>query len=137
MMIRRFRGILFVLGCMGLSNAALAAGAPEPTDPFANLFSASVTIGGMGGEPQGVLANIPAGQTFILTQFCVGGNGGPGFNPALRGSSFGGIPSSSQGGCTSYSPGVLLKGEQSISCSLTMSSFEGIPCMITGYKRRG
>jgi hypothetical protein len=124
-----------VLACMALASAAFAGtSGPQPNDPFANLFSASATITGAASEV--VIMQIADGQNFVLTQYCRSG-AGPGFAPELHGSSFGVIPAGVlEGGCTTYVPGVLLRGGQSLSCSVAFPGGgpEGVSCMITGYK---
>jgi outer membrane receptor protein involved in Fe transport len=129
----RFRQVVFLTGSMALSNLALAATtASQLPDPLANIFSASATI--TSGSTEVALAEIPQGQSFILTQYCRSG-GGAGFGPELRGSAFGVIPSGvSEGGCTTYSPGILLRGGQSILCASAFPVFDSASCMITGYK---
>lgn len=127
-------GKFLLAASVALSNAALATTPPDPAaDLAASIFSAGATI--LAGSGQATLAQIPAGGALIVTQYCQSGGD---FGPLLTGSTFGVVPSGgqSQGNCTSYTPGVLLRGEQTVSCVSTFPGFGDTYCMITGYKVR-
>jgi hypothetical protein len=133
-MINRISGLMSLLLCLALPNIALAVPPDPVADLAAQIFSISVAI--TSGGSQADVAQIPEGQVFILTQYCRTSSG-PGFGPVLQGSTFGVIPSA--GGdqaCTTYTPGVLLRGAQTISCSTLFQVFEDAYCMITGYKQK-
>lgn len=94
------------------------------------VFSAGAMI--PAGGTAAVLAEIAGGRKFLLTQYCQTGGD---FGPQLVGSSFG-VVAKKYGNCTEYTPGVLLKGGQTLSC---VSPYEGVyedtACLITGYLR--
>jgi hypothetical protein len=99
------------------------------------IFSASAFVQSPGPEPgpaSAVVAEVPEGSTFLLTQYCT--PGGP-FGPApfLFGSKFGPVPFEPP--CTTFTPGILFEGGQVLNCYLEYALPEGSACMVTGYMR--
>jgi hypothetical protein len=133
-MIKTIRACVCLLVSAAMPSAAFAGTSPDAAAELAaSIFSAGGTI--LAGSGQATLLQIPAGGAVIVTQYCQSGGD---FGPLLQGSVFGVIPSggSQQGNCTSYTPGVLLRGEQTVSCVSTFPGFGDTYCMITGYKVR-
>ena len=73
------------------------------------VFSRSATI--PAGANAAVLYDIPRRRTLIVTQFCKNTV----FGPELSGSKLGRVPAEAET-CTTYVPGVLFKGGQTVSC---------------------
>ena len=97
------------------------------------VFSAAATI--TAPSASAFLAEIPEGKAYLVTQYCTSAA----FGPVLVGSSFGALVNDSDsGGCTAYTPGVLLQGGQTLSC---VSQFGppspdfDIQCLVTGFIR--
>ncbi len=92
------------------------------------LFSASATI--TVGQSSAVLTQVPEGKKLIVTQYCRGGFMG---GIDLVGSVLGRVPAEFSSACTTYIPGVLFTGGQSISCVFIFGpAFEDIACLING-----
>ncbi len=91
------------------------------------LFSASATI--TVGQSSAVLTEVPEGKKLIVTQYCNSGV----FGIDLVGSVLGRVPAEFSSACTTYIPGVLFTGGQSISCVFIFGpAFEDIACLING-----
>lgn len=95
--------------------------------PPEQLFSASATI--TTGQSSAVLTEVPEGTTLIVTQFCKSDVMGA----DLIGSVLGRVPSQQNSNCTTYIPGVVFDGAQSISCvSIFGPAFQDFACLING-----
>ena len=128
----RLLNYVLLLASLAAPSIAIATTPPDPAaDLAASIFSAGATI--LAGSVQATLMQIPPGGAVIVTQYCQSGGD---FGPQLQGSTFGVVPSggNGQGNCTSYTPGVLLRGEQTVSCISAFMGFGDTYCMITGYK---
>lgn len=73
------------------------------------VFSRSATI--PAGANAAVLYDVPRKRTLIVTQYCKS----TAFGPELSGSKLGRVPAGTET-CTTYVPGVLFKGGQTVSC---------------------
>ena len=94
------------------------------------LFSASATI--TAGQSSAVLTEVPEGKRLIVTQYCKTDF----FGPDLFGSVLGRVPAEQNSACTTYIPGVVFDGAQSISCvSIFGPAFQDIACLINGVIR--
>lgn len=94
-----------------------------------NLFSASATIAT--GRSSAVLTRVPGGMKLIVTQFCKSSF----FGPELVGSVLGRVPAEGSA-CTTYIPGVVFNGGESISCVSNFGPvFQDIACLINGVIR--
>lgn len=91
------------------------------------LFSASAII--PSGSSSALLAEVPEGKKLTVTQFCKNDF----FGPELVGSELGRVPAELNSACTTYVPGVLFKGGQSISCVFLFGpAFQDLVCLING-----
>jgi len=94
------------------------------------LFSASAII--PTGSSSVLLTEVPEGKSLTVTQFCKNG----GFGPDLIGSELGRVIAEFNTVCTTYVPGVLFKGGQSISCVSEFGPvFQDQVCLINGVIR--
>lgn len=98
-------------------------------DHGGKLFSASATV--PIGQVSVLLAEVPRGKNLLVTQYCRDF-----FFLDLVGSELGRVPSEQNSSCTTYEPGVLFKGGQSISC-ITRFADAGIEmaCLVNGVIR--
>ena len=93
------------------------------------LFSASATLSN--GQVSELLAEVPRGKDLVVTQYCKDF-----FVLDLVGSELGRVPSEQTSSCTTYNPGVLFKGGQSISCVTRFVDPEiEMSCLINGVIR--
>lgn len=93
------------------------------------LFSASATI--TAGQSSALLAEVPEGKNLVVTQYCRSDPMGT----ELTGSELGRVPAEFSS-CTTYVPGVLFKGGQSVSCFTPFGpAFQDSVCLINGVIR--
>ncbi len=90
-----------------------------------SVFSRSATI--PAGASSVVLFNVPQNKKLIVTQFCSSFSMGI----DLSGSKLGRVPAGPNI-CTTYVPGVLFKGGQSVSCVADFMFEQDVACLING-----
>ena len=112
----KFITIAFLIGSLVASPMAFGDD-DESFQLKGKLFSASAII--PSGSSSALLAEVPEGKNLIVTQYCKNDF----FGPELVGSELGRVPAEQGTACTTYVPGVLFKGGQSISCVVRLKAW--------------
>ena len=127
----RFASTLYIAAVLSVGSAFAAADDDRSRDRSARelIFSASAVLEAEAAST--VIAEVPAGSAFLLTQFCQSAGD---FGPFLAGTSFGPVPG--EGNCTTYTPGVLIAGGQALVCAARFPLPEPAGCLVTGFLRK-